>query len=625
MEGSMKILFSLSLVFIILSCWGFSFKMQYVEKSLLSPAREMRISLADAKGEAEDIDYSGQLASPRIFLLAEPLTRDEFISKDVDLLKELKIIQNEKEISVESIDYRKDASDKTQSMLFHFLKSELSLDEEFQVKAGDFVSDKIRLDERFRREYHEYHEKYELGRSAINKLDYVGCYRHLEPFLTTAKEVRSLSFYDSAIKELSGCTEQQVKRISSDLDFLKLQLTGKITRDNLVAIDSLLSFCNECETLFSGYAAAIDSTVQITLAQAGTELEELYQNKYAQYLKQVQSDFIQMDYRSLKFHSFIGALTQILLDEENVLNMSEASLDIGILSKNSRYYKKIQEFGFTAAFGELLELVKYNIFHKNFVFDETVMVRLENLQENEPEPYYMIYRGINNLLTEQYQDFWQDMNSAMYKCTDSHLLRGLELLILFNDEYIINLSNSDRAPFEEGLGLFDSGKNDEARHKFELIKSLYPDLAVSYYLLASLAIQKNDTFTAYFEYENVVRYKPEIITAYEYYIQQEYNAGNYSVAEQKVKEVIRTHPAWKLNFLFANILSAQKKYQEAAQVLETRCIETNKNNYEEFILLGDVYKELGNKVKARESYLEAGRLDPTDAVFREKIEALNQS
>jgi Tfp pilus assembly protein PilF len=120
----------------------------------------------------------------------------------------------------------------------------------------------------------------------------------------------------------------------------------------------------------------------------------------------------------------------------------------------------------------------------------------------------------------------------------------------------------------------------------------------------------------------VIIYKPDIISAQLYFVQQEIKSEQFEKAELSVKDFINRNPAWFLYMKLAEIYFSQQKYNMAKSVIEEQCQKLNPHNFRQYLLLGDIYASQGDKVLAKEKYLEAGRLNPDDTSFREKIMGL---
>jgi len=619
----MKIHLIIVLLLLTLICSGTSTTMSFTEGSFVSSGKTLRLSICDETGEKEEFDYLSVANNEQLFFIADPITKDEFSKRDSDIIKDIKIVQDDEKVSPAKVDFIKNEKDATVAILMAFNKSDLAMHEDMRFQIKTFTSEAVTVSETFRSEYHAYIGNYESGKAAFDNSDFLESYRQLQPFTSDEQKFVTLSFYNLARTCLDASVQQQVSLIGSEFNFLKLRNAERIERSELDTIDSLQVLAEYSDSLFSTYFNSIDAKQQAALQNISKELIEMYDLKYQLYMTQILSDFTQYDYRSAKFCSFMGGLTDLLANQQNILILSKPKLDIELLDASNKHLLKMREFSFIFEFTEFLEMVEGNILEEGYVFDEATLLKLQSMQEEEPEPYYNFFCGLNNHLAGEQQEFWTNMVKAMNKCTDGQLLQGIELITLFNDPAIIRLSNTDRTYFTEGLEIYISGNIKEIRHKFLLIKSLYPDLAVSYYILADIASREEDIFGAYFEYESVMQYKPEIITSYEFAIQQELDSANYPVAENKITAALVNHPAWKLYFIYANLLDVTGKYQEAIDILENFCVKINKNNYEEYLMLGDLYKVLGNREKARENYMEAGRINPTDTYYRECLKSLD--
>ena len=619
----MKFILSISILLLVINCFAMSVTLQISDKGMLSPAKEIRLSVTSDDGNMEDFDYQQLIGSGYLCFLAESTTHNDFSNKDVEILKGINISQSQNVISLSTFEIKKNNEGKIIAVLLKYLKSDLILYEDIKFISGIYSSDKFKIDERFISEYHEYKPHYDSGKAALDNQDYLESYRQLDVFMDSSQTVTSLSFYDQARKDLEFSVKQQVSRIGSDYNFMILDSAGMVSRADLNSIDSLKVYVNMCDSLFSKYTSLVDIKPHETMVNLTQELEDLHGKKYTIFLQQIYDGFTHYDYRSAKFTNFLGALTEILTSEQNCLRITDPILDINLIAEDSEFLKKIEEFKFRSEFEEFLGMISNTIINQNCIFDDAIMLKLQNLQEDEPEPYYYIFKGINFLYKTQYQEFWTNMVKAMGKCTDSHLLRGIELSILFNDPYLSSLGNTEKDKFEQGMQKYTSGNFADAKRQFELLKNLYPDLAVTYYLLAELAIRNEDEFTAYFEYESVAKYKPEIISDYVSFVKQEIRSGNLEAAYDKVTKALYSHPAWQLYFLLAKIQMDLEDYNDAIETLENYCIKTNQHNYEEYILLGDIYLKLGNQEKARINYMEAGRLDSSDPLYRERMKALD--
>lgn len=605
-----------------------SVKMQYTAKKTFSAARKLQLSIADENGntDRENFNFNALALSNYVYFLAEPLTKEDFTEKDKDLLKDdLRLIQNDNSIKPIDLEINTDDKDNIIGLLFLFNKSEIVMYEDLKIKIGDFSSESVKFDEVYRQAYHQYLSSYEQGEAAYNSSDYIESYRELKVFDTEDPEITSLSFYEKASQMLESSVTQKINFLSSDYEFLKMKSANSIDRQYLAQLDSLNAYVVHCDSVFSEYFIKKGDGSSEVLLNISTELTTLKTESFKKYKDNILSEFTRFDYRSVTDRSFIALLTKLLLCKENLMSIDQPVFDISLIPEDNVHWQVIENFNFTDEFTELLYMIKDNITENNFVFDEISMDNLYQRIDEETEPYYNIYTGINHLLAKEYLSFWNHMLKALYKCTDNDLLSSLELLILFNDEQILNMDESSKENFKDALDAYVSGDIADIEHEFKLIKSLYPDLAVPYYILAQIDDSQGDVFGAYFGFEEMIAYKKEIVSAYVYFINQDLKNSDLQKAEQKVTDVLVDLPAWKLYYLYANILFKQKKYTDAAKVLEENCISLNKNHYGEYILLGDIYYITDNSQKARDYYMEAGRIDKEHPLFKERLQAMEQN
>jgi len=99
--------------------------------------------------------------------------------------------------------------------------------------------------------------------------------------------------------------------------------------------------------------------------------------------------------------------------------------------------------------------------------------------------------------------------------------------------------------------------------------------------------------------------------------------SNYEQALDQANIALESNPIWFFYFLKANALFHLEKYTEAGDALN-KAIELNGFNFNQYILLGDIYKGQGNIEKAREAYGNAGKIDPTNKIFTERMASLKK-
>ncbi len=116
-----------------------------------------------------------------------------------------------------------------------------------------------------------------------------------------------------------------------------------------------------------------------------------------------------------------------------------------------------------------------------------------------------------------------------------------------------------------------AGELAAARVSFEKVLEISPDYSWAYYNLAVLDFEEGDTFSALENLRQTVNYNPKDVEAYK---------------------------------IWARVLMKNKKYPQAAEILENGLRKAGENG-DFYFLLGEVYKQLRDFEKAKESFSAA--------------------
>tara|TARA_B100000401_G_scaffold97092_1_gene62407 strand:+ start:33 stop:1676 length:1644 start_codon:yes stop_codon:yes gene_type:complete len=111
--------------------------------------------------------------------------------------------------------------------------------------------------------------------------------------------------------------------------------------------------------------------------------------------------------------------------------------------------------------------------------------------------------------------------------------------------------------------------------------------------------------------KNIIDYYETDIDICKLVIASEINLKNYFKAEQYLKKIINTHNTDEFNYLCANILKAQNKYNEAINHYK-KAIKLNNNFSEAYNNLANTQKNIGDNENAKYNYIQAIKSDKSN-------------
>jgi len=143
------------------------------------------------------------------------------------------------------------------------------------------------------------------------------------------------------------------------------------------------------------------------------------------------------------------------------------------------------------------------------------------------------------------------------------------------------------------------------------------------FYLGRIYHQKDEKYTAEIYFDRASTISPSYISPMKYTIDFLIEDENYEQALEQVNIALESNPIWFFYYLKANALFHLERYTEAGDALN-QAINLNGFDFDQYILLGDIYKGQGNLERARDAYENAGKIDPTNKIFTERMASLKK-
>ncbi|HHE40500.1 MAG TPA: tetratricopeptide repeat protein, partial [Candidatus Cloacimonetes bacterium] len=270
-----------------------------------------------------------------------------------------------------------------------------------------------------------------------------------------------------------------------------------------------------------------------------------------------------------------------------------------------------------------VNLINSIIERDHYVLGDSAMLNLENQVMIEKQPYYEIIGAFNALGSKSIGDFAQKISDAFIKCTDGKLLDLLELQYLSYLATENNISSVVMKTINKGLMFEKQGNTSEAEQQYTKASMLASNYAPPQFYLGRIYHQKDEKYTAEIYFDKALTISPTYISPMKYRIDFLIEEENYELALEQVNSALESNPIWFFYFLKAKTLYNLQRYTEAGDALN-QAINLNGFNFDQYILLGDIYKGQGNLERARDAYGNAGKIDPTNKIFTERMTSLKK-
>lgn len=618
---------------------GQNTKLLYHKKSLFGKAKYINIFFSNLKG-SNSVKPEDIASSDYLYFCYKPVGEWTFKENEIYEDKELKgisIKQNGESIFNSKISPIIENSNIIM-VVASFPKDKILITQPIEFYNDLDISQPIHIPEKYWSNYKTFSQYYTEGAKQFDEKKYLKSFEFLKHFITDDKEIIGLSFYDhskklikQSIKYFIDDTDRAYKKLNIDIE---ISLT--VDEFHISKLDSIYNSLIGAQQTFSLYFNSItdeESTGwQQELIELVSNVSQAVSERKESFKTQKLSLFEVDNYNNYRFSLFVDLLARSLCYTNSIKEIQELdTLDISIVDKfksTQAEYElakdELAELGWLKDFNITLKLINKNIKNERYVLNTTAIGNLENQRNNERQPYFDIFGAFNSLGNDKFDLFARYINEAFKKCTDNELLSLLELWYLSYlstknqiDEKVLNYLN-------EGIEFEDSKDLISAEKQYEIATKLVTNFAPPLFYLGRIYHKKNEKFTAERYFAKALNIYPEYIEPRKYKIEFLMENRDYSDALAEVNSALSNCPFWYFYYQKANILYFLSRYSEATDILLNECIELNTHNYDQYILLGDIYLALGDLASAEKYILQAGELEPKNPIFIDRMKRLKE-
>ena len=597
----------------------------------------VNIEFCDSLGQDKGSNQIGYLTfnqSEKVFFYVSPSIGQtwKFSQKDIESkLKEIKLIQKEKIIDVSKVSLIADNSD-IGSFILGFQKSQIDITQPFQIRIKDSSSPDFTISERLWPNYNEFTELIRNAKSAFGSGNLFSSFWSMsqlwkKPIL--ANNLSSFSFYSSAKDSLNHLADliasQSNAQINKDIKALKVEASDESFEKLQSSKTSLTKNINYVDSFFVANKSEFDTkaksallqNVRQTILNDGAAAE-------ANYTKKILSIFEDKNYQDYQYKIYTELIMKLITSVGKIGAVTSFdSIPLSEIKKYSALNNEINDVKWGSNFLAVCHLLNLNIKNKRYIFNEAAINKFTANKANEPQPYSLLFKAFNALIQKDKNQYLELVYQSMNIISDKQLLSNLDIynsLVITNatDDYFWELVQKGFVAQQNPSTLKD------AKEYFEKAEKLNNSNELLCLLMANTYMKLKDTSPAeiYFNRANLIN--PKFISSKLYQIEFLIDDKDYTTAMTYINDALDKDPNWYFYFKKASILQLTKKYEEAKAILITNCLTLNPWDYDEYLLLGDIYTNLSDLKNARENYMKAGNIKPKDEGYKKKMEALKQ-
>ena len=607
-------------------------KTDILYSSFLGINKSIHLELSDSAGNLNIINQVYNQCDKIYFHIKSAGTSSwNFSSKDLDgKIKELKLIQNGKIVSVSKVIPLGTGSEFI-AVVIGFPKSEVDITKSFTIKNKDNESQSMLIPEKLWSNYPVYTELISKARTSVVNQNYTDAFKQLtglwsksnfSPYLT------QFSFYKTTKDSLNIIADQvlvkNTAKLKKEIELFNTNVSEPGYSTLTSKFDELQKEINLIDTFYNNSAPYFESTVKAAeisafkqlIAKEKTSTSDLFQKKML-------SIFEDRNYQDYQFSTYTEMLFKLLTTVDKIAYISGIDSIPLIQMKNYKALaKELVEMGWEKNFMLVCQLINKNIRDKKNIFNEAALANYTKNTPQEPQPYSILCKAFNSLTSKDKTTFCDLVSQSLTKITDKELLSNLDLLISLMNSKNQSSNEAFWTLLNTGYNAQINGSLQEAKANYEKAEKIFNNSEILYYLLASVNLKLGDRFSAEIFFKRVNSMNQKFISSKIYQIEFLMEDKDYESALAAVNEALIVNPIWYYYFKKAQLLTVTAKYEEAKQIVLTNCITMNSLNYEQYLLLGDIYFALSDTKTARESYMKAGSIKPNNLDYKKKMELL---
>jgi len=527
-------------------------------------------------------------------------------------------------------------------VLLVYPRANVDITKPFEFVFGEYRSDILAIPEKYWPNYLEFTQYYDMGKQLMDKQKYIASFQQFKNIISESQHAFEFNkfsnynrVYNDYVPEITRAYQTQqsdkLTKLKNDLGNLEsisikqLEAVG-IARDSVEMVKEIFDpFYRITEQTSTDLRMAHESLLE----NYNTFYKQMHENWKKSVLSAIESGNYQGEN---KFEVYVELLARMLVYTTKVSVISKYdSIDVTLVSNPDRETPFLKKYidvlntmeieNWKSEFITIIKLLNDNIKINNMLVSPTVLLNLRGMVTYENQPNYYIINAFDELVKGQFFAFRDNINKAIEKCSDKEMMYYLELW-LFSERF----KNKEVNPsfievVNKGLEFQAKGMPPEAIEQFEkagrLGKSALPDFLIGRLKKDNM----NDVFAAERYLNDAIQSYPDFALARIYHIEIQVENEQYKQALSEIEAVLNmpSLKIWYIYFLKAKVLLSMENYQGALHIITTNCDPLNSKNFDQYILLGDIYLAMKDCEKAKENYQSAGTINPDNSDFSESM------
>ncbi len=577
-----------------------------------------------------------------IYFIVKPKGDWDFSKSDIKSLQSIHIKQSENSIPTVGFKEFVYPSNKTYQILISFERKSIVFTDQFVFVVEEFISDIMEFPEHFWPYYSDFNKYYNQGKQLTEEHQFIEAFWQLKHILPGADHVSEYSkfsnykiAFDKYIPEaVTGYQKNQSDKLQSL--WADFETNKQISSEKLESIKLSTDSLKIMQNIYGPYFSLTDPIIKEFSDKHEKLIKDfsnLYKSAYDVWKKSVLKAIENGNYENgNKYQVYIELLARMLVYTNSVEKLSVYdSLDVSLIaikSKQVPFLKKqidiLEKMQWKKDFISIATLINDEIELNSSLLGQTHLLNLRGNKETESQPNYYIIQGFNELVKGNFESFKENIDFAIAKCTDLDMMYYLELWNFMYQFKSYNVSDEFLGKINTGLEFQKKGMPKEALENYNIAermgKSALPPFLIG---LINLKVLK-EMFSAERYFNEALDIYPGFALANIYNVKILIDSKQFDLAGNKIESALELPElsVWYIYYLQSELLFSLQDYEGALTIIQTKCRPLNPYFFEQYIMLGDIFLKLNNCVAAKENYLKAGELQPSNRSYSSRMQML---
>lgn len=467
------------------------------------------------------------------------------------------------------------------------------------------------------------------GLSNLQNKQYLLALEEFNYFFHTEPQIEHLSFYNNVINFYKQSIQSFLRSNKHKVNILEMDSMQEVNKEMLIEITSHSDSLEILKDISKNFLTVINSDeankISDNIKQQIFNVSNIHSNIENSFDDKQINFFLKNDYSIYKFHLYLELLAKLLINRNNISEISKIEkISVDLIDNMPNAKEELVSLNWFDDFCNFVEVINRNITDNECLFNENLLLHFDSLKESEPEPYSQIFRAFNILVKGDTKEFIDNLSIIFENSTKTDNILSLEMWLLSYKTSKDIISKEIVNQINSGLNYLEQKELMYAENVFDLVRKKSGTFAPANYYYGLIKHKNLEPIPASIFFEKALLGYPEYNAPRIFLLENYMHNRDFKTALTEVEIALSVNKYWIYYYHKANILYNMDRFDEAKEICMTYCMELNKNNFDLMILIGDIFFKNSDLNNAKKYYHIGGLMKPEEPIFIERMTIINK-